>query len=276
MSRHSAAWLVFAWALGGCSSTGVGNPSPATLQLSIIRDDDEGAAGEGGAAGDSAAAGAAGDSGGSGTTPVGSSSDAGLPRAAIQNALLVIGRVVLLPCEPSEPESTVLGPFVVDLVHGGTSPTIPPVQVPPNGFCGLDAPLAPAGAPARLAGRSVYFDGVRADGTAFRFYADVQATLRVRAPAGISWGPGTRPLRSVFWALRPRQWLEPSELSGLEATNPGDGTLSIDLARHPVLLRAIRSRLAGRSTLYDDANGDATFDLADRLATLGYGIPDAD
>jgi hypothetical protein len=80
----------------------------------------------------------------------------------------------------------------------------------------------------------------------------------------------------VFWALRPRQWLEPSELNELEATSAGDGTLAIDIERHPLLLRAIRARLAGRSTLYDDSNGDAAFDAADRDAALGYGIPDAD
>jgi len=273
MSQRRNAWLTLVLTLGGCSSTGVGNPSPATLQLSIIRDDDA-EAGTGGAADGAAEAGAPSEAGAGGAPE--SSNGSGLPRAAVKDALLVIGRLILLPCEPSEPPSVAVGPFLVDLVQGGTSPAIPPLRVPAGGFCGLDAPLAPAEAPSRLVGRSLYFDGTRADGTPFRFYADVQATLRVRAPAGVSWGPGTRPVRSLFWALRPRQWLEPGELSGLEATNAGDGTLSIDLARHPLLLRAIRSRLAGRSTLYDDANGDTVFDLEDRLAALGYGIPDAD
>ena len=86
------------------------------------------------------------------------------------------------------------------------------------------------------------------------------------------------PARSVFWALRPRQWLEPGELNALDTSLLGDGTTTepIDVERHPALLRAIRSRLAGRSTLYADANHDNAFDLADRDAVLGDGVPDAD
>lgn len=305
---------VVAWLLYACNSTGVGNPAPASLQLAITGDEEPLAAAggapatagaptsDGETAGSPASDGGAtttGDEatpaeggavtaeGGHGGSPVvdeaaglgGASSDvAVLPRAAIDDALLVIGEVRFLACEAGESAVVVAGPFVVDLVHGGTSPTIPRVLVPAGGFCGLDAPLAPAAAPARLAGRSVYFAGERVDGTPFRFVANVEATLRVRARAGVSWGLEPTPARSAFWALRPRQWLEPGELNALEATalDDGSGGFGIDLERHPALLRAIRSRLAGRSTLYDDVNDDNTFDAADRDAVLGDGVPDAD
>ena len=291
-----------------CNSTGVGNPAPASLQLAITRDDEPRAAAGGAPAtagaptsdGDDAGApmtdgGAAAAAGGArtasaandggspaideGTALAGAPSQGvALPRAAIDDALLVIGEVRLLACDARQAAAIVAGPFVIDLVHGATSPSIPPVSVPAGGFCGLDAPLAPAPGPARLAGRSVYFAGKRVDGTPFRFVANVAATLRVRARAGVSWGAESGSARSVFWALRPRQWLEPGELNALEATvlDDGSGALAIDLARHPALLLAIRSRLAGRSTLYDDVNDDRAFDAVDRDAVLGDGVPDAD
>lgn len=275
MSPRTAG-LLLALGLGGCSSTGVGNPAPASFQLSIIADD-ETEASLGGAADDLADAGASGksDATAEGGAFVAANGEA-LPRAAIADALLVIGRVLFLPCDATDAGSVVLGPFVVDLVHGTTSPPIPAVTVPSHGFCGLDVPLAPAASPSWLEGRSVYFDGTRADGTPFRFYADVQATLRVRAAPGVSWGPGAQAVRAAFWALRPRQWLESAELSGLELTTLPDGSVTIDISCHSLLRRAIRARLAGSSTLYDDVNGDAAFDLGDRLVTLGYGLPDAD
>ena len=306
MRPRTAALVALALGLAGCNSTGVGNPAPASLTLAITRDDEVvhpvgstgGGLGEGGAVA-TEAGGAPTTEGGAPTTEGGATTAAGagvseagaptsdaasacesddiaLPRAAVENAILVIGKVRFLPCDPRDSESVASGPFLVDLVHGGTSPAIPAVSVPSGGFCGLDVPLAPAEAPSRLAGRSVYFDGTRADGTPFRFYANVQATLRVRARAGLSWGSNLQPTHSVFWALRPRQWLEPGELDALEATKLGDGALAIDVEHHPALLRAIRSRLAGRSTLYDDANDDATFDPADRDDALGDGIPNAD
>jgi hypothetical protein len=295
-------WLVLTLlALPGCNSTGVGNPAPVKLQLSITRDDelaetvgddgnsagiptiDEAAAGagSGGAAGGEASpAGAAGAAGAADVTSAAGAPSATqpLPRAAVHNAILVVGELRFLACDQShDADSVAVGPFLVDLLQGGTSPAIPEVSVPPSGFCGLDAPLAPAQAPARLVGRSVYFDGVRADGTAFRVYANLQATLRVRARAGVSWNPRPEQKRSVFWALRPRRWLEPGELNALNAADDdGSGNLLIDLERHPLLVRAIRSRLAGSSTLYDDLNADDVFDTGDRDAVIGDGLPDAD
>ncbi len=300
--------------LHACNSTGVGNPAPVKLQLAITRDDEAiaplgGAPGNAGApANEAGAPGTAGalanesgvawtaggapsevDTAGAdsvGATPVNAgganadapTEDAALPRAAIHDAILVIGEVRFLPCDASDEGSIAEGPFLVDLLRGGTLPQIPVVSVPTGGFCGLDAPLAPARPPSRLVGRSVYFGGERADGTPFRFYANVQATLRVRARAGVTWTGVEGPARSVFWALRPRQWLEPGELNALEASLLVDGTNTetIDLERHPALLGTIRSRLAGRSTLYADANDDKVFGVVDRDAVLGEGVPDAD
>lgn len=291
MSRR---WVVIAvLALGGCNSTGVGNPAPVKLQLSITRDDDGDAqAGDGSAGGGQAADGglAGAGSGGAAGDEAGAASAAGaagvagepgagdpLPKAAVHNAILSLGELRFLACDPShDADSVAGGPFIVDLLHGGTSPTIPEVLVPPSGFCGLDAPLVPAAQPARLLGRSVYFDGVRVDGTPFRVYANVQATLRVRARPGVSWNPRPEPKRSIFWVLRPHRWVESRELNVLGAAEDGSGNLVIDFERHPLLIRAIRSRLAGSSTLYDDLNADDVFDPQDRDAIIGDGLPDAD
>jgi len=292
MSRR---WVVLAaLAFAGCNSTGVGNPAPVKLQLSITRDDDggaqagnadaaggapadPGAAGapaNGGALGGEASAASAGESaGGAGALDYGEP----LPRTAVHDAILVLGELRFLPCDPSEEADAVaVGPFMVDLIHGGTSPTIPEVQVPPGGFCGFEAPLAPATEPARLAGRSVYFDGVRLDGTPFRVYANLQATLRVRARPGMSWNPPPGSKHSVFWALRPRRWVDWDELNSLKATDDGSGNLVIDVERHPLLIRVVRSRLAGSSTLYDDVNADDVFDPLDRETVIGDGLSDAD
>jgi hypothetical protein len=127
-----------------------------------------------------------------------------------------------------------------------------------------------------LAGRSVYFDGVRADGTPFLVYANLQATLRVRARPGVSWNPPAGEKHSVFWALRPRHWVDWDELNSLSAAEDDSGRLIIDIERHPLLIRAIRSRLGGSSTLYDDANADDVFDPDDRQTIIGDGEPNAD
>lgn len=283
-------WSVLAvLAFGGCNSTGVGNPAPVKLQLSIVRDDGatEAQGGNGNAAGEPAAscclAGAT--AGGASAGEAGAAEAAGgeppgveepLPSAAVHNAILVVGEVRFLACESSQDDSAAAGPFIVDLLHGGASPTIPEVLVPPGGFCGFDAPLAPETRPGRLLGRSVYFDGVRADGTPFRVYANLQATLRVRARPGVSWDPRPAALGSTFWALRPHRWVDSTELSALRADDDGSGRLIIDVERHPLLIRALRSRLAGSSTLYDDVNADDIFDPRDRDAIIGDGLADAD
>ncbi|MCP5787353.1 hypothetical protein NL329_31020, partial [Klebsiella pneumoniae] len=68
-----------------------------------------------------------------------------------------------------------------------TDPAISPVDGTPGGYCGIDAPLAPAASPAALAGRSLFFDGYRADGTFFLVYANMTGTLRLRATSNATW-----------------------------------------------------------------------------------------
>ena len=283
-------------ALGGCTSTGVGNPAPAlTLSLSLVNDDspeasDTGAAGAAGATNDSAlggvqgaqqdlagAAGApAGDAGGSSVEP--STPTLPLPQGAIQDAVIVLGKLHFMPCDKTQGSVfTVPGPFVVDLKHRTTSPEIPDIQGTPGGYCGIDAPLAPAVAPAALAGRSVFFDGHRADGTFFIVYANMTATLRMRAKGGATWEGMAEPPR-FFWALHPRRWLLTAELNAADTT-PYDNHLHavvIDADRHAALFFALRARIAGVSKLYADANGDGVFDDPDREAEVGEGLDNAD
>jgi hypothetical protein len=261
MKRLSA----LAWLLCACNSTGVGNPpAPAAMTLALVRDDElepnpmtsAGAGGEGGAA----------------------QPDPSLPQASIRNAIVVLGALRFLPCDAQDGVTELTGPFVVDLAQGRTEPEVPSVEVPESGFCGLDAPLSPAREPAGLLGRSLLFDGTRADGTPFLVFANVNATLRVRAPEGVSWRGGVSEDRSVFWALRPRRWLEPGELDQADATELPDGShvIVIDIDRHPLLFRLLRMRLASRSTLYEDVNGDHVFDAEDRPGILGGGLEDTD
>ena len=280
-------------ALGGCTSTGVGNPAPAlTLSLSLVNDDSPeaseiGVAGAAGAANDSALGGAeenlagaagssVGDAGGSSVEP--SMPTQPLPQGAIQDAVIVLGKLHFMPCDKTQGSVfTVPGPFVVDLKHKTTTPEIPDIDGTPGGYCGIDAPLAPAVAPAALAGRSVFFDGHRADGTFFIVYANMTATLRMRAKGGATWQGMTEPPR-FFWALHPRRWLLTAELSAAETT-PYDNHLRaivIDADRHAALFFALRARIAGVSKLFADANGDGVFDDPDRAAEVGEGLDNAD
>ncbi|MEO8900236.1 MAG: hypothetical protein ABI488_01440 [Polyangiaceae bacterium] len=282
-------------ALGSCTSTGVGNPAPAlTLSLSLVNDDsaeaiDLGAAGAGGATEEVPGAGAAdevaGAAGAAGTPPgeAGSANEAPasaqpLPVGWIQDAVIVLGKVHFLPCDKTQGSVfTVPGPFIVDLKQRSTTPEIPDIQGTPGGYCGIDAPLSAATAPAALSGRSVFFDGHRADGTFFIVYANMTATLRLRAKGGATWQAMAEPPR-FFWALHPRRWLLTAELSAAEPT-PYDHHLRavvIDQYHHTALFFALRARIAGVSKLYADADGDGVFDDADRATEVGEGLDNAD
>jgi len=271
-------------AFGGCTSTGVGNPSVTSLQLAIVNDpvasggnSDQGAAGATATTAD-AAAGAAGADGTVGAAgAAGADASESLPEGAIEHAVVVIGEVRFLPCDLANgAEFVAPGPFVVNLIDKTTTPELPVIEGTPGGYCGIDAPLAPAQAPAALAGRSVFFDGHRSDGTFFLVYADVTATLRLRATPGAVWHSAEKP-PLFFWAMRPRRWLVPSELDNADTTPDPihQRAVIIDANRHPALFLAIRMRLAGVSTLYADANGDGIFDDGDRDAIVGQGVDDA-
>ena len=248
-----------------CGSTGVGNPGPAetgTLSLAIVSDDDD-TAPEPGASGEIAADGA------DGAAPV-----IPLPHGAVERAVLVIGSVRWLPCDDSEPVITQSGPFLVDLIAGTTRPALPAFRVPAGGVCGFDAPLAPARDSAEFLGRSLLFSGTRADGVRFILFANMRATLRVRAPRGEAWG-GAR-AETLFWALRPRRWAAAQELDN-EATSDADGarTLVIDVDRHPLLFALIRARLAAQSALFFDRDRNGVLDAEDRSdGEVGTGTTD--
>ncbi len=256
MKRWQAAGLL-STLLAGCNSTGVGNPAPA-LTLSLIADDEPEPADDG-------AAGAA------------NGGDDGLARGSVRHAVLVLGELLWLPCDRTLEPVRVVGPFVVDLATNRTEPAIPAVEPPESGFCGLDAPLAPALAPAALAGRSIFFDGDRADGTRFLLYANMQATLRLRRRGTATWDGSE--WHAALWALRPRRWVGAVELAALDSV-PWDGARAvvINVERHPLLYAAIRGRLAGRSTLYADLDSNGRLDPDERAesARVGDGTDQAD
>lgn len=269
MKRHISTSVAGLCVLGlaqlpGCSSTGVGNPSvptdTGTLSLAIVGDELEAAEGSA-----EQAVAEPGDAGSALPEP--------LPRGSLERAVLVIGSVRWTPCDEAAAVITQSGPFIVDLLAGETRPALPRFEVPAGGLCGFEAPLAPARSSAELLGRSLWFSGTRADGVRFVLFADVRATLRVRALAGPgaaaeqaqSWG-GEGDL-SLLWALRPRRWAAARELDEAEAI-PSEGrrTIVIDADRHPLLFAAIRARLASQSALYLDRDGNGALDPGDRAA----------
>jgi len=204
-------------------------------------------------------------------------SDDNLPQGSIDHAILVLRELTWVPCDPSKDELQMTGPFTVDLVTQSTDPPLPPVTPPEGGFCRLRAPLAPANDSAALAGRSIFFSGVRADGTRFVVYANMIATLRLRNHGEAIWDGSDTP--RYLWAMRPHRWLARSELQGLDTVAwDDDRAIVIDVDRHPLLYWAIRRRLAGRSTLYADLNENGQIDPDERTGRglVGDGDPEAD
>lgn len=247
MTRVRGLACILALLVAGCSSTGVGNPGVSSLSLSVVSD------------------------------PEAQDEAEDLPSSEIQDAVVVIGELRFQPCDPNQgSEQVVAGPFIVDLKAGITTPGIPDVLDTPGGYCGFKAPLAPATS-AALDGRSLFFDGTRADGTFFIVYANMTGTLKVRATPDRIWqGMDTPP--KFFWALRPRRWLLKSELDDA-VPMPDDShqrAVVIDADRYMKLYLAIRSRLAGMSTLYADADGNGTFTDSDRQAVVGVGLDNTD
>jgi hypothetical protein len=234
-----------------CSSTGVGNPvAEQSLALSSDSELEPGA------------------------------TDAGeqIDPTNLRHAILVFGEMRYLACDRSEDDAVVTGPIVVDLAQNAIETNISPVTIPNRGFCGIDATLAPATAPAAIAGRSMLFSGLRSDGTLFLLFADMPGTLRMRPLAGVTWPVDGE--HRWFWKLRPRRWLLPSELDTVDTAElDGIGrVIPIDVNRYPRLYLAIRTRIAQRSTLHVDLNDNERLDPDERLggALIGQGLDSID
>jgi len=249
-----------------CGSTGVGNPfipETGTLSLAIVSDDepDDAAAQPDSETAEAASADA--------TAPV-----EALPRGALQRAVLVLGSVRWVPCDAAAEVVTQTGPFVVDLLGGVTQPPLPAFQAPAGGVCGFEAPLAPARDSAELLGRSLLFSGERPDGVRFVLFADMRATLRVRAARGQAWANDGD--LALLWAMRPRRWAAAQELANEALSETaGQRTLVIDADRHPLLFALIRARLASQSGMFLDRDGNGVLDAAERSAgEVGTGTTD--
>ncbi len=258
MKRCRSVWnpglgAVLALLLVKCSSTGVGNPYTGSVSLAIVSDDEPSA------------------------LPGDVGSEEPLPRGSLERAVLVLGSIRWLPCDPSQMEVVHEGPFIVDLLAGETRPPLPELEAPEGGVCGFDAPLRPARDSAQLGGRSLLFSGVRADGAEFLLFGNVRATLRVRAVDGQVWG-GDEPL-SLLWAMRPRRWAAQMELAEAAPSEWAGGRriIVIDVNRHPVLYGLIRLRLAGTSRIFIDQDGNQALDEAEGASEeIGIGTPDPD
>jgi hypothetical protein len=191
--------------------------------------------------------------------------------------VLAFGELNWKPCDPTDGNVVTPGPIVVDLVTNKVEPPLPPVPVPPSGFCGLDAPLTTSARNAALQGRSILYSGLRSDGTLFILYAAMTGTLHMIAEPGVKWDTATS--SSIIWALRPQRWLAPAELDA-ESSDPLGAVLRvivIDVNRHPLLYTAIRNRIGGRSTFYADLDRTRTITANDRInGFIGEGLPSLD
>jgi hypothetical protein len=247
MPRPSILLALFAL---GCTSTGVGNPgAEGTVRLSLTSDPH--------------------------AEPEAADTER-LAASSLRHAILVFGELRYLACDSEQSDVVVDGPFVVDLAQNRVVPELPAVEVPEGGFCGLDAPLAPATTPASLSGRSIWFSGLRSDGTLFILFANMPGTLHLQSVDGSPW-----PVEhGLLWAMRPRRWLAPSELDGadVEALDGIERVIVINVNRHPVLYEVVRARLAGRSTLHVDLDDDGTLDPEERQpdAIIGQGLDELD
>jgi hypothetical protein len=252
MKTCSKSLLAAGFALLGCSSTGVGNPGVAMQSLSVSSDSE--------------------------AEPDASDAAEQLEPTNLRHAMLVFGEVRYLACDTSEEDGVVDGPVVVDLATNHVQPEISAVAIPQSGFCGIDATLAPATSPPAMAGRSMFFSGLRSDGTLFLLFADMPGVLRMRPLDGVSW-PSDGEHRWL-WKLRPRRWLAPTELEAADTAElDGIGrVIAIDVNRHPVLYEAIRTRVARRSSLYLDLNDNDKLDAEERLdgALIGQGLTSID
>lgn len=275
-----AALVLAACSPSGTSSTGVGNPS-ASFSLSIFNDEDDadgvgGSQNAGGAPSDASAGapnaiGGAVNEAGAPSEPV---EEVPLARGQVRRALLSFGELRFHPCNADLPDHVVTEPFVVDLIEKRTNRPLPEIPDVEGGYCGIDAKLAPAQREANLVGRSLFFSGTRADGTRFLLYADMQATLRLRAASP---APMSEETPNLIWAMRPRRWLSKAEVDSADTELfDGERTVVIDVDRHPFLFSKIRARLAGRSALYADLNDNGVLDADERASELMLGDENAD
>lgn len=252
MRSHRRLVWGLACCLAGCSSTGVGNPGVATQSL-VVSSDSE-------------------------VEPGAMDSGEQLDPTSLRHAVLVFGELRFVACSADDEDSLIRGPVLIDLATDRVEPSTADVEIPPSGICGIDATLAPATAPAAMAGRSMFFSGLRSDGTLFLLFADIAGTLRMRPLVDTAWPNDGE--HAWFWKLRPRRWLVPSELDAAEP-NDVDGVsrvIAIDANRYPRLYEAIRSRIAQRSSLHVDVNDNERLDPSERLvpALIGQGLPSLD
>lgn len=252
MSLRFASVLALGGSLLACSSTGVGNPV-AEQSLALSSDSE--------------------------LEPDATDAGEQLDPANLRHAILVFGELRYRACDNNaDDDGVIAGPIVVDLAKNGVETNIPPILIPDSGFCGIDATLAPAVAPASLAGRSMFFSGLRSDGTLFLLFADMPGTLHMRPLDGVIWPKDGK--HRWLWKLRPRRWLLPSELDTVDtAALDGIGrVIPIDVNRYPLLYELIRARIGRRSTLHIDLNDNGKLDTDERLgaAFIGQGLDSID
>lgn len=236
----------------GCESTGVGNPR-SELTVSVTSDLNN-------------------------AEPDAPDPTVVLDSTHLHDAVIVFGKMHWLPCDAADQPSVLPGPFVVNLITSQVEPNLPPIAVPPGGYCGFDAPLSTHASDAAMQGRSILFSGVRSDGTLFILYTGMQGTLHMRPEPGVVWTLSNA--GDMLWALRPHRWLSLDELDNetSDAFGSSRRVVVVDVDRHPLLYEYVRERIGARSSLHEDLNHNGKVDDDERsgAALLGVGLPSLD
>ena len=226
MSPPSSATLL-SWALGasllagGCAGTETGNPTLPAVELRVMAfSDDFGAVAV--------------------ATPG--------PNISVARAFAALGEIQLLPCGAGLPPQR-FAAVGIELTQK------PAFQLNAAGtdqaYCGARVALAPSAAatPPELAGLSVYLEGTRADGTAFKIASAAPVTVDLRTT------PPNTPFSAegLLLGFNFATWLEGVDLDG--ATVEG-ASITLDASHNTDALAVFEAQAGLAPALYDDADGN--------------------
>lgn len=182
-----------------------------------------------------------------------------LGELSITGAWIAVEEIRVEPCGAIDDDarSDFEGPFAVDLLSGLGLGT---VALPEDDYCSvrldvheLDDSQA-AGSP--LAERSVWVEGVTADGTPFEIASDRNESFRVEDDGGVL-VPGADG-EGVLITFLLGVWLDDLDLSGAQVSG---GVIRVDDDYNGDLLERFEDNLRDSAELYENSDGDLVPDL---------------
>jgi hypothetical protein len=174
-------------------------------------------------------------------------------------------------CSADGPATAIAaGPFAAELVSGRVLPARPSWSRPADeGYCALDMSLAGAsapvaGAPAELAGTTLFARGKRADGVPFVARVAAPMELAIKARGGsFSLGIGSVGMVLVFDF---DDWFEHLPLDQAKVEG---GQILIDDTHNQALLPAIVASVPPSARLFRDADRDGVYEPHEGKDELG-------